>query len=79
MQCTESVLDCLKEQAQQHAEGIDWQKACEQVNDPRRKQGQRFRLTSILLHHAGFSTIAARLCYNSGHPHAALAVLCLSL
>jgi hypothetical protein len=32
-----------------------------------------------LLHHAGFSTIAARLCYNSGHPHAALAVLCLSL
>lgn len=49
MQYTESVLECLKGKAQQYAEGIDWQKACEQVNDPRRTQGQRFRLTSILL------------------------------
>lgn len=49
MQYTESVLECLRGKAQQYAEGIDWQKACEQVNDPRRKQGQRFRLTSILL------------------------------
>jgi predicted transposase YbfD/YdcC len=49
MQYNESLLDCLKEKAQQQSEGIDWQKACEQVKDPRRKQGQRFSLTSILL------------------------------
>jgi hypothetical protein len=30
-----------------------------------------------LLHHAGFSTIAARLRYNSTHPQAALALLSL--
>jgi len=34
---------------QDHPESIDWQGACEQVKDPRRKQGQRFSLTSILL------------------------------
>ena len=49
MQYTESVLDCLKGLAQQHPEPIDWQSACEQVKDPRRKQGQRFSLLSILL------------------------------
>ena len=49
MQYTESVLDCLKGLAQQHPEPIDWQRACEQVKDPRRKQGQRFSLISILL------------------------------
>jgi hypothetical protein len=49
MQYTESVLDCLKGLAQQHPEPIDWQSACEQVKDPRRKQGQRFSLISILL------------------------------
>jgi DDE_Tnp_1-associated len=49
MQYTESVLDCLKGRAQQHAESIDWQSVCEQVNDPRRKQGRRFSITSILL------------------------------
>ena len=32
-----------------------------------------------LLHHAGFSTIAARMRYNSTHPQAALEVLSLSL
>jgi len=32
-----------------------------------------------LLRHAGFSTIAARLRYNSGHPQAALDLLSLSL
>ena len=32
-----------------------------------------------LLRHAGCSTIAARLRYNSGHPEAALEVLSLSL
>src|SRR5258708_699073 len=32
-----------------------------------------------LLRHAGFSTIAARLRYNSGHPEAAFALLTLAL
>src|SRR6058998_2097225 len=49
MQYTESVVDCLKGIAKAHPEPIDWQSACEQVKDPRRKQGQRFSLTSILL------------------------------
>src|SRR5216683_6163964 len=49
MQYTESVVACLKGGAQDHPELIDWQSACEQVKDPRRKQGQRFSLTSILL------------------------------
>jgi predicted transposase YbfD/YdcC len=49
MQYTESVVDCLKERAQEHPESIDWQSACEQVKDPRRKQGKRFSLLSILL------------------------------
>lgn len=49
MQYTESVVDCLKGVAQEHPEPIDWQRACEQVKDPRRKQGQRFSMTSILL------------------------------
>jgi predicted transposase YbfD/YdcC len=49
MQYTESVVDCLKGIAQEHPESIDWQSACEQVNDPRRKQGKRFSITSILL------------------------------
>src|SRR5712692_10854165 len=49
MQYTESVVDCLKGIAQEHPESIDWQSACEQVKDPRRKQGQRFSITSILL------------------------------
>src|SRR5438034_11217587 len=49
MQYTESIVDCLKGIAKAHPEPIDWQSACEQVKDPRRKQGQRFSLTSILL------------------------------
>src|SRR6266536_4646991 len=49
MQYTESVVDCLKGIARQHPESLDWQSACEHVKDPRRKQGQRFSMTSILL------------------------------
>ena len=49
MQYTESVVDCLKELVQDHPEPIDWHSACEQVNDPRRKQGKRFSITAILL------------------------------
>jgi hypothetical protein len=48
MQYSESIGDCLKALAQ-HDPEIDWQSACEQVKDPRRKQGQRFSLTSIVL------------------------------
>ena len=49
MQYTESVVDCLKGITKAHPGPIDWQRACEQVKDPRRKQGQRFSITSILL------------------------------
>lgn len=49
MQYTESVVDCLKGIAQKHPESIDWQRACEHVKDPRRKQGKRFSIMSILL------------------------------
>jgi len=49
MQYTESIVDCLKERAQEHPEGIDWQNISEQIHDPRRKQGKRFCVTSILL------------------------------
>ena len=49
MQYTESVVDCLKGIAQEHPEPMDWQSTFEHVKDPRRKQGQRFSLTSILL------------------------------
>src|SRR5260221_5552866 len=49
MQYTESIVDCLKSIAQQHPEPIDWYSVCEQVKDPRRKQGKRFSITSILL------------------------------
>ena len=49
MQYTESLVDCLKELAQDQAESIDWQSACEQVTDPRRKQRRRYSLTSIVL------------------------------
>ena len=49
MQYTETIVDCLKGIAQQHPEPIDWQSACEQVKDPRRNQGKRFSITSILL------------------------------
>ena len=49
MQYTETIVDCLKGIAKAHPEAIDWQSACELVKDPRRKQGQRFSITSILL------------------------------
>src|SRR5713226_4343601 len=49
MQYTESIIDCLKGTAKAHPEPIDWQSACEQVKDPRRKQGKRFSITSIVL------------------------------
>jgi hypothetical protein len=49
MQYTESIVDCLKGIAQEHPGGIDWQSACEQVKDPRRKQGKRYSISSILL------------------------------
>src|SRR5213592_3839633 len=49
MQYTESIVDCLKGIAKAHPEALDWQSVCEQVKDPRRKEGQRFSLTSILL------------------------------
>ncbi len=49
MQYTESIVDCLKGVAQEHPEPIDWSSACEQMHDPRRKQGKRFSITSILL------------------------------
>src|SRR5213596_983512 len=49
MQYTESVVDCLKGITKAHPGPIDWQRACEQVKDPRRNQGKRFSITSILL------------------------------
>src|SRR5260370_14254717 len=49
MQYTETIVDCLKGIAQEHPEPIDWQSACEHVKDPRRNQGKRFSITSILL------------------------------
>src|SRR5947199_4711959 len=49
MQYTESVVDCLKELVQDHPGPSDWHSGCEQVNDPRRKQGKRFSITAILL------------------------------
>ena len=57
MQYTESIVECLKGIAQEHPEPIDWQSACEQVRDPRRNQGKRFSITSILL-----LALAAILC-----------------
>jgi hypothetical protein len=57
MQYSESIVDCLKGIAQEHPDPIDWQRACEQVNDPRRTQGKRFSITSILL-----LALAAILC-----------------
>jgi DDE_Tnp_1-associated len=49
MQYTESIVNCRKEKDQDHPTTVDWQTTFEPVNDPRRKQGTRFRLASILL------------------------------
>jgi predicted transposase YbfD/YdcC len=57
MQYSESVVECLKNQTVEHPEGLDWQRACSQIPDPRRKQGTRFSLLSILL-----LAVAAMLC-----------------
>jgi predicted transposase YbfD/YdcC len=51
MQYTEAIQKCLKERGIEKEDPRlrDWQKAFAQVKDPRRKQGQRFTLTSMLL------------------------------
>src|SRR5436309_10865864 len=51
MKYTEAIQKCLKERGieQEDPRLQDWQKAFAQVKDPRRKQGQRFTLTAILL------------------------------
>src|SRR5881296_1228541 len=49
MQYTESVVDCPKGMAQEDPTSVDWQTTFEGVKDPRRKQGQRYSITSILL------------------------------
>src|SRR5206468_10316969 len=49
MQYTESVVDCPKGMAQEEPTSVDWQTTFEGVKDPRRKQGQRYSLPSILL------------------------------
>src|SRR5215469_6234436 len=51
MKYTEAIQKCLKERGieQEDPRLQDWRKAFEQVKDPRRKQGQRFSLTSLLL------------------------------
>lgn len=47
----EAIQKCLKERGieQEDPRLREWQKAFAQVKDPRRKQGQRFTLTSMLL------------------------------
>ena len=51
MKYTEAIQKCLKERGIEKEDPRlgDWQQAFAQVKDPRRKQGQRFTLTSILL------------------------------
>ena len=49
MQYTESVVNCRKGKDQDHPTAVDWQSTFEPVNDPRRKQGRRFRIASMLL------------------------------
>src|SRR5947199_727023 len=51
MKYTEAIQKCLKERGIEQGDPRlrDWQKALAHVKDPRRKQGQRFTLTSILL------------------------------
>src|SRR5437764_11407681 len=57
MKYTETIEKCLKEIDKADPRLQDWQKTFAQVQDPRRKQGQRFTLTSILL-----LALAAILC-----------------
>src|SRR2546426_52659 len=51
MKYTEAIQKCLKERGieQEDPRLQEWQKAFAHVKDPRRKQGQRFTLTSMLL------------------------------
>src|SRR2546421_7402842 len=51
MKYTEAIQKCLKERGieQEDPRLRDWHKAFTHVKDPRRKQGQRFTLTSMLL------------------------------
>src|SRR5712691_4738851 len=51
MKYTEAIQKCLKERGieQEDPRLQEWQQAFAHVKDPRRKQGQRFTLTSILL------------------------------
>jgi len=51
MKYTEAIQKCLKERGIEKEDPRlrDWQKALAQVKDPRRKQGQRFTLTAMLL------------------------------
>src|SRR5229473_958846 len=51
MKYTEAIQKCLKERGIEKEDPRlrDWQKALAHVKDPRRKQGQRFTLTSMLL------------------------------
>ena len=49
MKYTEAIETCLKEVDQDDLRLGDWQNTFAQVKDPRRKQGQRFTLTSMLL------------------------------
>src|SRR5947209_8944576 len=49
MQYTESITSCPKGRDEAALSAVDVQTVLEQVTDPRRKQGTRFRLASILL------------------------------
>src|SRR5437899_11779830 len=51
MKYTEAIQKCLKERGREQEDPRlrEWQQAFAQVKDPRRKQGQRFTLTSMLL------------------------------
>src|SRR6266581_1740772 len=49
MKYTEALQNCLKEIDKDDLRLQDWQNTFAQVKDPRRKQGQRFALTAMLL------------------------------
>lgn len=49
MKYTEALQNCLKEIDKDDLRLQDWQNTFAQVKDPRRKQGQRFPLTAMLL------------------------------
>ena len=49
MQYTESITSCPKGRDEAALSEVDVQTVLEQVTDPRRKQGRRFRIASILV------------------------------